>query len=126
MRHVQERAQERGVKSGQGNYGHGGPLANRLQDDLPVAAALVLLEAQHRHSRLPGVLREAVKVGLRLLGLQQATEACSPYFEAAVPEGLPVVLRVAQATQVRVFDSGFSQCLPEAGLAEALLTADRG
>lgn len=38
------------MKSGQGNYRYGGPLANRLQDDLPVAAALVLLEVQHRHA----------------------------------------------------------------------------
>ena len=50
MRYGQECVQERGVKSGQGNYRHGGPLANRFQDDLPVAAAFVLLEAQHRHA----------------------------------------------------------------------------
>lgn len=97
MRCGQERVQERGVKSGQGNYRHGGSIANRLQDDLPVAAALVLLEAQHRHPRLLGMLREAVKVGLCLLGPQQATEARASHLDPAVPEGLPVVLRIAQA-----------------------------
>ena len=56
MRHRQGRVQERGVKSGQGNYGYGGPFTDRLQDDLPVAAALVLLETQHGDTRLPSLL----------------------------------------------------------------------
>lgn len=71
------------------------------------------------------MLREAVKVGLRFLGLKQATETCPPYLEAAVSEGLTVVLRIAQATQVRVLDTGLRQGISEAGLAEALLATDR-
>ncbi|EGJ75710.1 hypothetical protein STTU_2921 [Streptomyces sp. Tu6071] len=102
------------------------PVADRLQDDLPVTATLVLFEAQHRDPRRSGVLCQAVKVGLCLFGSQQATEARAPHFDAAVPEGLSIVLRIAQATKVRVLDAGLGQGLPEAGLAEALLAADRG
>lgn len=125
MRHRQGRVQERGVKSGQGNYGHGGPLADRLQDDLSVAAAFVFLETQHRDPGLPGMLREALKIGLRFLGPQHPTEPGPAHVEAAIPERRPVVLGIAQATQVGVFDAGLGECLPEPSLAEALLAADR-
>lgn len=79
-----------------------------------MTAALVLLEAQHRDPRRSGVLCEAVKVGLGLLGPKQATETRPSHFDAAVPERLPIVLRIAQATQVRVLDAGFGQCASEA------------
>ena len=125
MRHRQGRVQERRTKSGQGNDGHRGPFADRVQNDLPVAAALVLLEAQDRDPGLPGMLREALKIGLRLLGPQHPTEASPAHVESAVPERCPVVLGIAQATQVRVLDAGLGERLPEPSLAEALLAADR-
>lgn len=124
MRHRQERVRRRGVKSGQRNYGHGGPFTDRLQDDLPVAAALVLLETQHGDARLPSLLGKAIEVGLCLIGPQHTAEASPAHVESAVPERRPVVLGISQATQVGVLDAGLSERLPEPSLAEALLAAD--
>src|SRR6476660_8141587 len=90
-----------------------------------MAAALVLLEAQHRDPGLPGVLRKPLKIGLRILGVQHPTEPSPAYIKAAVPERRRVVLGISQATQVRVLDAGLGKRPSEAGLAEALLAADR-
>lgn len=107
MHRWQGRVRKPGAKSGQGIHRDRDSASDRLQDDLPVTEALVLLEAQHRYPRRSGVLCEAVKVGLGFLGPQEATEARTTHFDAAVPEGLAIVLRIAQATQVCVLDASF-------------------
>lgn len=120
MRCGQERVQERGeVRPGE-------LPARRLACEpsrgrLAVAAALVLLEAQHRHPRLLGMPREAVKAGLCLLGPQQATEARASHRDPAVPKGLAIVLGITQATQVRVLDAGFGQGPPRRVLLKPFL-----
>lgn len=74
MRLRQGRVQGRRAKSGQGNYGDSSSLADRLQDDLPMAATLVLLEAQHRDPGPPSVLGDArLSEGLPEAGLAEAT-----------------------------------------------------
>jgi DNA processing protein len=96
-----------------------------LSDDLPVTEVVVSLEAQHRDDVPAGEAGDLLERGLRVGMLKPVSERLAPLVDASRSEGVSVVLRVAEGSQVQVRDAGHGEPVSERGLRQPRLPRQR-